>query len=131
MKKLCLPLFIFLIMSPILSPADPIDKIAALIRQGNMTELTKLFADNVEVSILGEENVYSKLQTAQILAKFFSLNKPETLRLLHKVNSNPNYGFGVLLMTANSGIYRISITLKETGGILAIIEFTIETEKVK
>jgi len=131
MKKFCLPLVIILMIGHTLIPTDPIDKIAILIRQGNITELSKLFADNVEVSIVGDENVYSKLQTEQIIDRFFSQNKPKTIHVLHKVNSNPNYGFGVLIMTTNSGVYRIAVTLKETGGSLAIIEFTIETEKVK
>ena len=120
-----------LLMVPVLTPADPIDKIANFIRQGNITELSKLFADNVELSLLGDENVYSRLQTEQILNKFFSQNKPKTIKLLHKVNSNPNYGFGVLLVTTSTGVYRIAVTLKETAGTLVLIAFSIETEKVK
>lgn len=131
MKKLYLPLFMVLLMVPVLTPADPIDKIANFIRQGNITELSKLFADNVELSLLGDENVYSRLQTEQILNKFFSQNKPKTIKLLHKVNSNPNYGFGVLLVTTSTGVYRIAVTLKETAGTLVLIAFSIETEKVK
>ncbi|MDR3693311.1 DUF4783 domain-containing protein [Mucilaginibacter sp.] len=131
MKNYCLPLLIVLLMAPVRPPADPIDKIANLVRQRNIPELSKLFADNVELSILGDENVYSRLQTEQILTKFFSQNEPKTIKLLHKVNSNPKYGFGVLLMTANTGVYRIAVTLKETAGTLSIIEFRIETDKVK
>jgi len=131
MKKLYLPLFMVLLMAPILIPADPIDKIASLVRQGNIPELSKLFADNVELSVLGDENIYSRLQTEQILNKFFSQNKPKAIKLLHKVNSNPNYGFGVLLVTTSTGVYRIAVTLKETGGTLVLIAFSIETEKVK
>ncbi|HWZ03164.1 MAG TPA: DUF4783 domain-containing protein [Mucilaginibacter sp.] len=131
MKKFYLPLFIILLMAPAVIPPDSIDKIATLIRQGNIPELSKLFADNVDVSVLGDENIYSKLQAEQILNKFFSQNKPKTIRLLHKVNSNPNYGFGVLLVSTNSGVYRVAVTLKGTGGSLALIEFRIETEKVK
>lgn len=131
MKKLYLPLFIVLMIAPVLISADPIDKVANLIRQRNIAELSKSFADNVELSVLGDENIYSRLQTEQILTRFFSQNEPKTIKLLHKVNSNPNYHFGVLLMTTNTGVYRIAVTMKETAGTLSIIEFRIETDKVK
>jgi len=131
MKKIYLPLLIMLTLAPFLVTADPIDNIANLLRQGNIRELSNLFADNVDLSLLGDENVYSKLQAGQILEKFFAQNKPKTIKLLHRINSNPNYTFGVLLMNTGSGTYRIAFTLKETGGVLALIAFTIETEKVK
>ena len=130
MKKFYLPLLVILMLAPVIS-ADPIDKIATLLRQGNIPELAKLFADNVDVTILGDENVYSKLQAEQILDKFFSQNKPRTVKMLHKVNSNPNYNFGVLIVNTSSGVYRVAFTLKQTGGSLAMIEFRIETDKVK
>lgn len=131
MKKYYMPLLIFLLIAPALTSADPIDKIANLLRQGNIPELSKLFADNVELSVPGDESIYSRLQTEQILNKFFNQNKPKTIKLLHKVNSNPNYGFCVLLLTTTNGVYRIAVTLKANAGTLAIIEFRIETEKVK
>jgi hypothetical protein len=113
------------------SLADPIDKVAELIKLGNIHELSKLFAANVEVDIPGDENLYSKAQAELVLDKFFNQNKPKSVKMLHKINSNPNYRFGVLIMDTNRGIFRIACTLKETEGILVLIEFRIETEKVK
>ena len=113
------------------SPADPIDRIAALIRQGNIHEIARSFADNIEVTIPGDENVYSKAQAELIIDKFFSENKPRTVKMLHKVNSNPNYQFGVLIMNTDKGVYRIAYTLKGSGGNLVLIEFRIEPDKVK
>ncbi len=59
MKLRCVPFFILLYLFPAISFADPIDKVAELIRQGNIHELSKLFAPNVEVTILGTKTVYS------------------------------------------------------------------------
>jgi F420-dependent methylenetetrahydromethanopterin dehydrogenase len=111
--------------------ADPIDKVAELIRQGDTKELSKIFAANVEVTIRDEENVYSKVQAGLILDKFFSQNKPVSVKMLHKVNSNPNYLFGVLILNTTNGLYRIAYTLKKAEGSLMLIELRIETEKVK
>ena len=131
MKHFYLPLVVVLFLIPAVTPGDPVDKVAELIRQGNIHELSKLFAPNIEVTILDEENVYSTAQAEQILDKFFAQNRPHTVKMLHKINSNPNYRFGVLIVNTDKGPYRIAYTLKGTGGDLMMIELRIETEKVK
>jgi hypothetical protein len=129
MKLLYLPLLILYLVPAVV--ADPIDKVAALIRQGDTNELSKIFAATVEITIRDEENVYSKTQAKLILDKFFSLNKPLSVKMLHKVNSNPNYLFGVLSLNTDGGSYRIAYTLKKAESGLALIELRIETEKIK
>jgi hypothetical protein len=131
MKPLYLPLFIILYMVPATVATDPIDKVAELMRQGNSRELSKIFASNVEITIENEDNIYSKIQAGLILDKFFSQNKPVSVKMLHKVNSNPNYLFGVLILNTQKGPFRIAYTLKDTEGNLMLIELRIETEKVK
>jgi len=131
MKQLYMPLLIILYMVPGVVATDPIDKVAELIRQGNTRELSKIFASNVEITLLNEEDVYSKIQAGLILDKFFSQNKPVSVKMLHKVNSNPNYLFGVLILNTQNGPFRIAYTLKDTEGSLMLIELRIETEKVK
>jgi hypothetical protein len=131
MKLLYLPLLIILYLAPMVGFADPIDKVADLIRQGNIHELANLFAASVEISVLNDENVYTKAQSEIILDKFFNQNKPKSVKMLHKVTSNPNFRFGVLIMTTENETFRITFTFKETDGNLMLIEFRVETEKVK
>ena len=131
MKIISLSLLIFLYLIPVISIVDPIDKIAELIRQGNAHELAVLFAPSIDVSILGEENTFSKAQAEVALDKFFSENKPKTAKIVHRVSSNPKYQFGVLALTTDKGLYRVAFTLKEVDGNLMIIELRIETEKTK
>ncbi|HEY4323944.1 MAG TPA: DUF4783 domain-containing protein [Mucilaginibacter sp.] len=130
MKFLYLPLFVLFIVH-VLSSADVIDNVANLIRQGKMRELSKLFATSVDMTILDEEYVYSQAQAEIILDKFFHQNKLQTVTVLHKIDSSPNYRFGVLLITTAKGIFRVTFTLKDESGRLSIIEFRIETDKVK
>ena len=131
MKFPYLLLLFALYLVPASSVADPIDKVADLIRHGNVHELSQLFAPNIDITILDEQNVYSKTQAELILDNFFSENKPQTVKMLHKINSNPNYQFGVLIVTTEKSVFRIAFTLKQTDGNLALIEMRIETEKVK
>jgi Tfp pilus assembly ATPase PilU len=130
MKLFYLQMLLFFI-APVTCFADPIDKIAELIRQGNIHELSKLFASSVDITIQEEENVYSQAQAELVLNKFFDQNKLKTVNILHKVNSNQNYRFGVLLLSTTKGTFRMTVTLKESGGNLTIIEMRIETDKVK
>ena len=71
MKHTYLPLLIVLLLLPAIAVTDPIDKVADLIKQGNIHELSKMFAENVEITIRDEENIYSKTQAELILNKFF------------------------------------------------------------
>lgn len=130
MKLHYLPFFVILYLVPKVSFADPIDRVAELIRQGNIHELAKLFAANVEVTIPGGETV-SNPQAELILDKFFNENKPKSVKVLHKINSNANYRLGVLIMNTNKGAFRVAFTLKQNGGSSIIIEFRIEPETVK
>lgn len=131
MKFLYLPTFIILLLFPRITLADPIDNVASLIKEGNTRELSKLFAPSVEISIMDNENIYSQAQATLILDKFFSTNKPKSIKLLHKVNSSVNYRMGVFILSTDSGLYRVAFTLKEADSKISIIELRIESEKMK
>jgi len=131
MKPLYLSILLLLCLVPVVSFADPIDKVAELIRQGNIHELAKYFAPSVEVTILDKENVYSQVQAEMVLDKFFSENKPHSVKLLHKVNSNSTYRLGVIIINTDKEVFRVSFTLKQTDGNLLLIDMRIETEKMK
>ena len=111
--------------------ADPIDDVASLIRQRNIHELSKYFAPSVEITLLNEENIYTNVQSELILDKFFTQNKPLSVKILHKVSSNANYQFAVLTLVTDKGTYRVAYTMKGVDGKLMLIELRIETEKVK
>ncbi len=132
MKLLYLSSFIFLLLIPRLAQADALDNIASLIKQGNATEIGKLFAANVELAMMDAEESYPQAKATQMLADFFAKHKPQTIKLLHKVNSSASIQLGVyILTTADKQEYRIAFTLKNVGGMMNIIEFRIEDEKVK
>lgn len=131
MKLIYLPSLILLFLLPGFAPADAIDNVASLLKQGNSKELAKLFAPSIEISLMDEENIYSQAQATLILDKFFTKNKPKSIKLLHKVNSSANYRFGVFILTTDNGLYRVAFTLKGTDEKMNIIELRIEDEKVK
>lgn len=129
MKLRYMPLLTILFLLPMVTKADVIEKIAEYLKQGSAQELSKIFANSVDISLANESNVYSKTQAELVLDKFFKENKPHSVKLLHRVSSNPNYNFAVYILTTDKGKYRVSCTLKEVGKVMGIIELRIETEK--
>jgi len=128
-------LYLFLLILPLsfvfADPADPIDKAAELIRQGNIHELAASFASNVELTIMGEENTYPNTQAEQIITDFFKKNQPRSVKILHRITSNTSYHFAVLIVTTSNGVYRTSISLKNIQGRFELNELRIEAEKTK
>ncbi|RVT99931.1 DUF4783 domain-containing protein [Mucilaginibacter limnophilus] len=127
-KRRFLPVLI-LFMLPLLTTAAEIDVIADLFKSGNSAELSKHFAQSLDVTLLKEENVYSKTQAELVLKKFFEQNKPKAVKVLHRVNTSNTYRFGVLLLSTDKGNYRVSLTMNSIKGSLQIIELRIEAEK--
>ncbi len=132
MKLLYLSSFIFLLLVSTKASADAIDNVANLIKQGNAKEIAKLFAPNVDITLMDDENTYPREKAATILEDFFAKNKPQSIKLLHKVNSSSSITLGVyILTTTDKKEYRIAFTLKNINGSMSIVEFRIEDEKVK
>lgn len=129
MKLTYASLLVLLFMLPGACMAGPIDKIAELLKQGNAHEVAKYFAANVDMAVLESTNVYSKTQSEIILEKFFKDNKPNAVKIFHRVSSNANYQFGVVILSTDKGKYRVAFTLKESGTEVSLIELRIETEK--
>ena len=128
-------LYVLLLILPLsfifAQSTDVIDKTAELIRQGNVHELAGTFSSSVELAVLGEENVYSNKQSEAILTNFFRHNQPISVKVIHRVTSNANYRFAVLMLTTNNGVYRTSFSLKNVNGRFELNELRIETEKTK
>jgi hypothetical protein len=131
MKIIYVHAIILLFLLPLVVKADPIDNIMHMLRQGNTQELSKQFSDNVEVTVLGGDNSLDKTTAIPVLDKFFADNKPKSVRLFHKIDSNPNYLFGVVFLNTDKGLYRISLTLSKHDAEMKIVEMRIEVEKTK
>lgn len=112
-------------------PPDIIDKTAELIKEGNIHELASSFSSSVELTVLDQENVYSNFQAESVLSNFLKRNQPKSVKILHRICSNANYRFAVLILATNNGSYRMSLSLKNVNGRFELNELRIETEKAK
>lgn len=108
---------------------DQIDKIAALLQQGQAHELVKISAVSMELSILGDEKVVSKAQAESMLNAFFTANKPVSVKVIHRMDTNPSLLYAVAQLHTSTGNFRVSYSLKNNNNNQELTELRIEAEK--
>lgn len=116
-----------LLFAPIALMADQgnpsLEAITRALNAGDADALSKYFADNVEVSILDNEQLIPKAKATETLRSFFNSNKPKSFSQVHQGTSRENsdqYCIGNL--TAANGSYRVYIYLKMSGSTASIQE---------
>nr|WP_121273739.1 DUF4783 domain-containing protein [Pedobacter schmidteae] len=126
-------LFLFVFFTQIPSSytlqGDVIDNLSAHFKAGNAKEIAASFSSSVELIIIDDEDVYSKAQAEQILRNFFTKYPPVKSSVIHLINTNPNYRFGILSLQTKSGKFRVSITMKKSANAFFITELRIEPDK--
>jgi hypothetical protein len=98
--------------------------IVSAFKTGNAEKIASYFVDQVDLSILEKENLYSKSQAQQILKSFFEKHQPSNFKINHKGKSGSSeYFIGEL--TAG-GDYRVTLNCKSSGRGRNITSLTIE-----
>jgi len=108
---------------------DIYDEIANAIRSGDSRQIASYFSNNVDLTILNQEDVYSKAQAELIVRDFLSKNSPKTFSVLHRGSSKEGtlYAIGNLV-TLNGKTFRTSFFVKMTSGKYMIQELRFETQ---
>jgi hypothetical protein len=126
-------LFLFVFFTQILSSytlqGDIIDNLSVSFKAGNAKEIAASFSSSVELIIIDDEDVYSKAQAEQILRNFFTKYPPAKSSVIHLINTNPKFRFGILSLHTKNGKFRVSITMKKSANAFFITELRIEPDK--
>ncbi len=117
--------FIFVCISNSLG-RDLIAELSSQFRQGNAKEISKYFSPTVNLSIINDSNVYSKVQAEIILESFFKTNSPTGSKIVHRLDSNPNYQYAVIELNTIKGYFRVSYSIKIIDNQAQIVEIRIE-----
>ena len=131
MKPLLVVLFVFLHFSSNSAiQVDIVDNLAVHLKNGNSKEIAKNFSSSVELLIVDQEDVYSKAQAEQILKDFFGKNPPIKTSIIHRLNSNPNFRYGIFSLQTKNLKYRVNITLmyQKAANAFLITELRIEKD---
>lgn len=129
--------FLFLLMlAPLALVANPpaedlptMDRIIKAISAGDAATLSGFFDETVELSILEEEDIYSKAEATAVVKKFFTGNAPSGYSQVHEGTSKGNdsrYSIGNL--KAGGKTFRVYVYTKEAGGKVLIQELRFDAE---
>lgn len=119
MKKnlILVPLLVFLCSAaPLVEPADVLDDIAAGIRSGNAASLAQYFDNNVDITILDKESVYSKAQAQMVVKDFFQKYSVTSFTLIHRGTSAEGSLYGIGNLVTSSGVFRTYYFVKAKNG---------------
>ncbi|MFN5345646.1 MAG: DUF4783 domain-containing protein [Bacteroidota bacterium] len=104
------------------SIVDPYEDIANAIRSGDARSVSRYFSNSVDLTLIGQEDVYSKAQAEQILKDFFNKNTPRSFSIIHRGESKDGAKYAIGNLTTSSGNYRVYYYFKVAGGSVNIQE---------
>ena len=122
-------MFFLMIQPPVEPVLDITDDVAAAIKTGNASNVSKFFSANVDLKIMDKEDVYSKAQAELILKDFFAKNPIKSFAVIHKGTSKTGDQFVIGSYETSSGKkFRSYFLFKKEGAALTIQQLRFEDE---
>ncbi len=128
-KLIAVNLFFFLAVTGALAQsADVISQVKETIKAGSAKELSRYLNTNVDVTLDGNVQSYSKAQAEFVLRDFFKQNPPNEVNIIHQGKSKGGQPFAILQYKSGSNTYRLFMKVKSHGNtqFLDDIRFTRE-----
>lgn len=108
---------------------DVYDDIANAIRSNDARQLSTFFGNTLDLTILNQEDVYSKAQAEMILKDFFAKNACKSFSIVHKGSSKEGTQYAIgTFSTAAGKNFRVSFYLKNNAGKVILQELRIEND---
>ena len=122
-------LFILLILPAIAFVDFNLGDISKAISNGDADALAKYFDNRVEISIMGDEDMYNKSQALQVVKTFFQNNKPKSYDQRHQgVSKGKDSHYAIGDLVTNKDSFRVYIYMKVENGKYIIQELRIDKE---
>lgn len=112
---------------PVLSQSSTADDIADMLKTGNSNGLSGYFMNNVDLTILETDDVYSKTQATQVTKRFFDENPPSAFVVKHQGKSKLDDHYRIGTLSTENGDYRVTFFLKNHEGKYRIKQLRIES----
>jgi hypothetical protein len=117
-----------LISSGLFAQSDIINQVKETIKAGSAKELSKYLNQNVDVTLEGNLQSYSKTQAEFVLRDFFKQHPPNEVNIIHQGSSKGGQPFAILQYKSGPEMYRLFMKIKSVGNsqFLDDIRFTKE-----
>ena len=101
---------------------DPFEDIANAIRSGDAKSVSRYFSNSVDLTLISQEDVYSKVQAEQIIRDFFNKNAPRSFSIIHRGESKDGAKYAIGSLATTNGTYRVYYYFKVAGSTINIQE---------
>jgi hypothetical protein len=114
-SKIVLAILLLILPMPVIINASAFGEIPPAmidaLKAGNIEQLSRYFNSSIELSIPGQEDIYSSQQAELIVKNFFAKHVPTNFVILHKGGKEEaQYAIGNL--TTSTGNYRVTLLIK-------------------
>lgn len=108
---------------------DIYENIGASIGSGNAKSLAAYFDNNIDLTIISQESMYSRVQAESIVRDFFAKNPAKSFTIIHKGASKEGTLYAIGNFTTTQGkVFRTSFFLKQVGSNYIIQELRFEAQ---
>lgn len=108
---------------------DIFGEIANAIRSGEAKAITRYCGSTINLTIINQEDQYSKAQAEQVLRDFFLKNTPRSFNIIHKGVSKEGAKFAIGTMnSAQGGSFRVYFYVRMTTAGESLQEIRFEKE---
>ncbi len=101
------------------------NEIISAFKEANANIIASYLNENVELITPQADNFFSRQHAKSILADFFRKNPVQDFNVIHK-GTKDNASFVIATYSSNTGIYRISLSLRKSGNQSLIYQLRIE-----
>ncbi len=109
--------------------SDVKDQVISSLGSGNASAVAGQMVANVDMTLPGTSDYYSKAQAEQILRKFFDQHPAKGLSIEHEGNSQGGDSYYIGTLHTASGDFRVTFFLKKVGASFQVKQLRIETNK--
>lgn len=95
---------------------------------GNATNLVQLFSTQVDLTLLDQDDLFTKAEAKTLLINFFEKNVPSSFEELHTGESATGLKYVIGKLTTSTGTYRVSFYYKADGSTELIQQLMIDNE---
>ncbi len=121
-------IIILALIIPFASKADAFDDIAMMMKNANASSISKLMNNNVELTLIEVEGMYSKQQAEMMIKNFFNQNPTKNVTIQHKGAAAQGAKYAIAIYESNGIKYRVYIFMKDINNGLLIHEIRFEKE---
>ena len=119
----------FILSITFLFNATPIsDDLIKAFKNGDATTIANYFDTSVDLTIPGNEGVFSNTQAKLVLKTFFLKNKPIDFTVVHNGDSKNNSHYTIGNLKTLTGTFRTYVLYKEVDKKVTILELKIESD---